>query len=501
MRSRKRSEGVLVGPDEAVAGRAWQYRADGYVTGTADVLRGEHEYSLDAAGRVLSSRRSADSLVASAGGGRQAVVAESFAYSGAGVLTASAAPELELGSSVASSPVAGTSDAGEVRRVSSSGTLVTRLGRTRYRYDAVGQLVERVTTRLSRKPEVTRFTYTAAGQVRSAAVPHGSVWTYFYDAFGRRVGKRQEDAQGRLLGEVVFGWDGDDLVLQSDRRPGDDGAAEGLDSWVFVYHPVTGDPVEQHELHDGSDSLAGEVGASVGGSGVGGDPAGWSQDAVDTEFFAIVTDLAGAPMELIDPETGSVAGSQTSTVWGRRLWRGVSTPLAFAGQQVDAETGLHYNRFRYYDPTTATYTSPDPLGISPNPSAANAYVHNPHTWIDPLGLVCGDGDQKTPQQKGKEGEDAVRAKHDIGPRESYPGASGKDRISDGTNAHAISEVKNVKRQSLTSQVRDGIAESQRTNREYHLYTRSGGGTKLTGPLQKLIDDPNVPIWQFDIPGM
>ena len=384
VRSRKRSEGVLVGPDEAVAGRAWQYRADGYVTGTADVLRGEYAFTLDAAGRVLSSRRSGDALVASAGGGRQAVVAESFAYSGAGVLTASAAPELESGSSVASSPVAGTSNAGEVRRVSSAGTLVTRLGRTRYRYDAVGQLVERVTTRLSRKPEVTRFTYTAEGQIRTATVPDGSVWTYFYDAFGRRVGKRHEDAAGRLLGEVTFGWDGDDLVLQSDRRIGDDGVAEGSDSWVFVYHPVTGDPVEQHELHDGP-AESGEV-----TPGVGGDPTGWSQDAVDSEFFAIVTDLAGAPMELIDPETGAVAGSQTSTVWGRRSWRGASTPLAFAGQQVDAETGLHYNRYRYYDPSTATYTSPDPLGINPNLAAANAYVHNPHTWVDPLGLACKD---------------------------------------------------------------------------------------------------------------
>ena len=85
-----------------------------------------------------------------------------------------------------------------------------------------------------------------------------------------------------------------------------------------------------------------------------------------------------------------MAGSQTSTVWGRRSWRGASTPLAFAGQQVDAETGLHYNRYRYYDPSTATYTSPDPLGINPNLAAANAYVHNPHTWVDPLGLACKD---------------------------------------------------------------------------------------------------------------
>lgn len=111
-----------------------------------------------------------------------------------------------------------------------------------------------------------------------------------------------------------------------------------------------------------------------------------------------MTDLAGAPAELIDPETGQVAGRSVSTVWGQTRWDGASTPLSFMGQQVDAETGLHYNRFRFYDPVTSTYTSADPLGVAPNPASATAYVHNPHTWIDPLGLhpagnAKGDGDQ------------------------------------------------------------------------------------------------------------
>ncbi|MDX3233964.1 RHS repeat-associated core domain-containing protein, partial [Streptomyces sp. ME19-01-6] len=55
------------------------------------------------------------------------------------------------------------------------------------------------------------------------------------------------------------------------------------------------------------------------------------------------------------------------------------------GQYHDPETGLHYNRFRYYDPETARYTSPDPLGLTAAPNPAT-YVTNPHAWIDPLGL-------------------------------------------------------------------------------------------------------------------
>ncbi|WP_159401492.1 RHS repeat-associated core domain-containing protein, partial [Streptomyces sp. NRRL F-5053] len=49
------------------------------------------------------------------------------------------------------------------------------------------------------------------------------------------------------------------------------------------------------------------------------------------------------------------------------------------------ETGLHYNYFRHYDPDTARYLTPDPLGLTPAPNPA-AYVHNPHTWTDVLGL-------------------------------------------------------------------------------------------------------------------
>ena len=76
-----------------------------------------------------------------------------------------------------------------------------------------------------------------------------------------------------------------------------------------------------------------------------------------------------------------------TTLWGHTRWTGhATTPLRFPGQQHDPETGLHYNRHRYYNPTTSTYTTPDPLGIGPNPTSSTAYVHNPHTWTHPLGL-------------------------------------------------------------------------------------------------------------------
>ncbi|TDC66883.1 RHS repeat-associated core domain-containing protein, partial [Streptomyces hainanensis] len=63
------------------------------------------------------------------------------------------------------------------------------------------------------------------------------------------------------------------------------------------------------------------------------------------------------------------------------------TPLRFPGQYADEETGWHYNFLRHYDPATARYATPDPLGLTPAPHHYG-YVHNPHTWSDPLGLAA-----------------------------------------------------------------------------------------------------------------
>ncbi|MDC6117325.1 RHS repeat-associated core domain-containing protein [Serratia rubidaea] len=41
----------------------------------------------------------------------------------------------------------------------------------------------------------------------------------------------------------------------------------------------------------------------------------------------------------------------------------MANPLRFQGQYFDAETGLHYNRYRYYDPQTGSYISQDPIGL------------------------------------------------------------------------------------------------------------------------------------------
>jgi RHS repeat-associated protein len=59
--------------------------------------------------------------------------------------------------------------------------------------------------------------------------------------------------------------------------------------------------------------------------------------------------------------------------------------LRFAGQYADEESGLHYNRHRYYDSETGQYLSPDLIGLAGGVDPYG-YVANPLKYVDPLGL-------------------------------------------------------------------------------------------------------------------
>ena len=61
--------------------------------------------------------------------------------------------------------------------------------------------------------------------------------------------------------------------------------------------------------------------------------------------------------------------------------------LRFQGQYFDEESGLHYNRFRYYDPQSGRFVNQDPIGLNGGPNCYQ-YVPSPTGWIDPFGLSC-----------------------------------------------------------------------------------------------------------------
>ncbi len=62
-------------------------------------------------------------------------------------------------------------------------------------------------------------------------------------------------------------------------------------------------------------------------------------------------------------------------------------PFRYQGQYEDVETGLYYNRFRYYSPENGTYISQDPIRLSSGEANFYSYVRNSNKFIDVFGLM------------------------------------------------------------------------------------------------------------------
>lgn len=277
-----------------------------------------------------------------------------------------------------------------------SGTLLLDDGRSSYRYDAAGRLVSTVTKRLSRRPDVWRYRWDAWDRLREVTVPDGRRFAYAYDHAGRRVSKT-DVASGVV---TRFGWLGDQLVEQSVVSAA--GAVGESVSWVFAPGGVV--PVGQVHSSGGGVPVSDSGSVSVVDTGLLNLGAGVRRSAssiaprvvddqswVDAEFSALVCDQVSSPVALVDPVSARVVGRAVGSVWGLVSWSGsVSTPWRFPGQYFDDESGLHYNRFRYYQPGVGRYVSPDPLGLLPSPNPYG-YPGNPTVVCDPLGLAPTEG--------------------------------------------------------------------------------------------------------------
>ncbi|MDP9584182.1 UNVERIFIED_ORG: RHS repeat-associated protein [Burkholderia contaminans] len=237
---------------------------------------------------------------------------------------------------------------------------------------------------------------------------------YKYDAFHRRVKKDiwiQHD-HGAHTGSTTscttssytscFYWDGDALVAEvatdetNTSKPlsritigacGDSlGGLAGVttetgrmlrEAREWIYYPGTLQPlagihfpvaVQENSQHLGQTLTAKQLSAGL-------------------HFFT--TDPNGAPMrvtncagqvvwEMNQIDIEKIGGSENPGVFDQ--------PLRFQGQYCDTETGLHYNRHRYFDPAIDCFTTPDPLGLAGGINLF-AYAPNPLSWADPLGLT------------------------------------------------------------------------------------------------------------------
>jgi len=95
----------------------------------------------------------------------------------------------------------------------------------------------------------------------------------------------------------------------------------------------------------------------------------------------------GTPRQLVNA-SGAVVWQAAYLPYGEaqvQANNAITNNLRFPGQYFDAETGLHYNWNRYYDPITGRYISADPIGLKGGLNLYGYVDGNPVNWIDPEG--------------------------------------------------------------------------------------------------------------------
>ena len=336
--------------------RSYHYDVQARLVHVEDRARGRSDATLDVLGRVTELRTVRDG----------ATTTESYAYDPGGSL-----------STAAWSPSGAPDDAAGLREL--VGTRVRRAGRLSYEHDRQGRVTARRRRTLSGTARTWHYTWDAEDRLTAVTTPDGATWRYRYDGLGRRVAKQRVDVDGfTVLSEEWFAWDGALLAERMGTRP--DGTTQVV---TWEWHPDEPRPLVQRERRAEADGPAPD-GPAPDAPGMPGER---GQDWYDERFYAIVTDLLGTPTELVDGD-GEIVWQPRTTLWGLPSGSadGVRCPLRFPGQYADDETGLHYNVLRYYDPAIGTYLSPDPLGLAAGPDP-HAYVPDPRTWMDPLGLT------------------------------------------------------------------------------------------------------------------
>ncbi len=238
-----------------------------------------------------------------------------------------------------------------------AGGVLRRHNGSDFEYDEDGRRV------LRRDPSgyEWRYRWDASGMLREVERPDGATIRFTYDALARRVSKAlvrvDGDGAEQVGHSVDYVWDGHQVLHEEH-------SSYGFRTWYWM--PDAFEPVLWET----------ESGAA----------------------FSMVTDHLGAPAESYSADAERVWKARLD-LYGQALveeGNREQCPWRWPGQYEDLETGLHYNRWRYYDPRTGTYLSPDPLGIGGG-LRPYAYVTDPLWSFDPFGLfepweVAGYGD-------------------------------------------------------------------------------------------------------------
>ena len=237
-----------------------------------------------------------------------------------------------------------------------SGNRLSFLGDRKFEYDSRGNLVKEQRGKGGQLQ--TEFSYNASNQlikVTKSKTYKQEEYFYTYDALGRRINKTTPEQS------INFFWNGD--VLLSEQISNTNG--QESQSKIYLYEPDSFKPLAIIQ---------------------------------DQQIYHYHLDHLGTPQELTH-HNGELAWSVRYKAYGnvvKKVVESIENNLRFQGQYYDVETGLHYNRHRYYDPTTARFISLDPIGLLGGNNNYE-YVNNPIAWIDPLGLAAKSGDCRKPE--------------------------------------------------------------------------------------------------------
>ena len=211
----------------------------------------------------------------------------------------------------------------------------------------------------------TAYEWYGNGMLKSVRTPEGATIRFEYNALGRRTLKETHDTCHR------YAWDGNVLLHEwnYDRRE----------------KPRT----EKDELgrirYDRSEPYTNLITWVYDGGS-------YTPVAKLTkeDSYSIVQDYLGTPIQALDSK-GEVVWDCILDIYGDVLeLRGKRDfiPFRFQGQYEDGETGLYYNRFRYYSPETGSYISQDPIGLAGNNPTLYGYVNDANSEVDLFGLEC-----------------------------------------------------------------------------------------------------------------
>ena len=346
--------------------RAWEYDPAAQLVSLKDAWRGEKQYRYDPLARLVGVARQ------SSGEAVSDVTSETYRYDPAGNLLARMVGDGVSAATV--SPNAPNASGDRLMRFVDANAATRML--LRFVYDGHGNRTEQTKQTASdvlvAKPsgmldrllsrqeapeartilsaaQVTRYRYDGAHQLVGIEHADGSRTEYRYDAVGRRIAKLHAPV-GQQQRMTLFVWDGD-WMLQEVHA----GAMACEDAAVtYVAHPDHQGPLSQ-----------------VSGG----------------KHYHYLNDHLGTPQELVD-DTRNVVWAADFEGYGRtrhELVAEVDNPIRFPGQYFDHESGLSYNRFRYYDPQVGRYMNQDPIGLT---GGVNLYAYvegNPTSLVDPTG--------------------------------------------------------------------------------------------------------------------